>query len=243
MAGRMVENGWQESADAWIAEMGEHGDFGRRYVLDPIMLPRTLARSPKNALDVGCGEGRFCRMLKLHGINIVGIDPTFALIAAARARDRNGGYLGAAAEHLPFRNEAFDLVISYLSLVDVGGIEAAIPEMARVLKPGGALLIANLNSFNTADAGQGWVKDSAGQRLHYPIDNYLQERSIWTRYRGIHVRNHHRPLSTYIRALLKTGLHLAYFDEPSPTAHAPTSKAASYRRVPWFLVMEWMKTA
>ena len=59
-----MDNGWQSSANAWVADMGESGDFGRRYVLDPVMLPRALARSPKNALDVGCGEGRFCRMLK-----------------------------------------------------------------------------------------------------------------------------------------------------------------------------------
>jgi SAM-dependent methyltransferase len=59
-----MNNCWQASADAWIADMGEFGDFGRRYVLDPVMLPRALLRSPKKALDVGCGEGRFCRMLK-----------------------------------------------------------------------------------------------------------------------------------------------------------------------------------
>jgi hypothetical protein len=48
-----MDNCWQASADAWIAKIGEHGDFGRRYVLDPIMLPRALAPSPKKALDVG----------------------------------------------------------------------------------------------------------------------------------------------------------------------------------------------
>ena len=41
-----MDNGWQDSAGAWVAEMGESGDFGRRYVLDPVMLPRAVARSP-----------------------------------------------------------------------------------------------------------------------------------------------------------------------------------------------------
>lgn len=89
--------------------MGEHGDFGRRYVLDPIMLPRALTLSPKNALDVGCGEGRFCRMLRMHGVDVTGLDPTPALIAAARARDAESAYLEGLAEHLPFGDEAFDL--------------------------------------------------------------------------------------------------------------------------------------
>jgi len=236
-----MENCWQASADAWIADMGEHGDFGRRYVLDPVMLPRALSRSPKRALDIGCGEGRFCRMLQPHGVEITGIDPTPALIAAARARDRECTYLEAAAERLPFDDNAFDVVISYLSLIDIPDMHAAISEMARVLSPGGAVLIANLNSFNTAC--NGWVKGDAGEHLYFPIDNYLQERSIWIEYRGIRVMNHHRPMSTYMRAILDAGLRMTYFDEPAPRPGAPEPKATTYRRVPCFHVMEWMKPA
>jgi SAM-dependent methyltransferase len=238
-----MDNGWQLSSDAWIADMGEQGDFGRRYVLDPLMLLRALAREPRKALDVGCGEGRFCRMLKKHRIDVTGVDPTPGLLEAASARDAEGTYLEATAERLPFADKAFDLVVSYLSLIDIPDIGAAIQEMARVLAPGGALLIANLNSFNTACCDTGWIKDSAGRRLFYPIDNYLEERSMWTEYRGIRVRNHHRPLSTYMSTLLGAGLRLSYFDEPSPGTDAMPKKAASYRRVPWFLVMEWVKPA
>ena len=236
-------NGWEASAGAWIADMGEHGDFGRRYVLDPVMLPRALARSPKQALDVGCGEGRFCRMLKRNGVDATGIDPASTLVARARACNADGAYLEAPAEQLPFGDETFDLVVSYLSLIDISNIHAAIPEMARVLKPGGALLIANLNSFNSACADTGWVKTGAGERLHYPVDNYLQERAMWIGYRGIRILNHHRPLSTYLQALLAAGLRLTYFDEPAPAADAPPERAANYRRAPWFLVMEWLKPA
>ena len=240
-----MDNGWEESAAGWIADMGDAGDFGRRYVLDPVMLPLAIARAPRQVLDVGCGEGRFCRMLKQgpEAIPVTGIDPTAALISAARARDADGAYVQAGGESLPFCDESFDLVVSYLSLIDIPDIDAAIPEMARVLKPGGALLIANLNSFNTAGGEKGWVKDRDGRRLHYPIDNYLEERSMWLAYRGIRIRNHHRPLSTYFRALLAAGLHLSYFDEPAPSAETPASKARAYCRAPWFLVMEWVKPA
>lgn len=234
-----MDNWWQASAEAWIADMGEYGDFGRRYVLDPVMLPRALSRSPRNALDIGCGEGRFCRMLKPHGIPVTGIDPTPALLAAAQARDPDGTYVDGAAERLPFEDNAFDLVVSYLSLIDIPDLQAAISEMARVLNPGGTVLIANLNSFNTA--GNGWVKRNGGEHRYFPIDDYLQERPIWMEYRGIRVVNHHRPMSTYMGALLKAGLRLTYFDEPAPSSQAPEPKATDYRRVPWFHVMEWMK--
>jgi SAM-dependent methyltransferase len=236
-----MDNGWQASANAWITDIGEHGDFGRRYVLDPVMLQRALVRAPKAALDVGCGEGRFCRMLKQHGIEVTGVDPTHELIEAARARDTDSVYLDGSAERLPFSNNTFDLVVSYLSLIDIPNIEEAIQEMARVLVPGGALLIANLNAFNTACVDTGWIKDSAGRRLYYPIDRYLEERSMWVAYRGIRIRNHHRPMSTYMRILLDARLRLSYFNEPLPSDDAPFEKAENYRRVPWFLVMEWIK--
>jgi SAM-dependent methyltransferase len=238
-----MDNGWRASAQAWIADMGEHGDFGRRYVLDPIMLPRALARSPKNALDVGCGEGRFCRMLKQHAVEVTGIDPTPNLIAAARRRDAAGIYIEAPAEELPFADKSFDLVVSYLALIDIPDLQAGIREMARVLKPHGALLIANLNSFNTACVSSGWVKDEFGKHLFYPVDNYLEERTAWIEYRGIRVLNHHRPLNTYMSTLLAAGLRLDYFEEPAPVPDAPEPKANIYRRVPWFLVMEWFKPA
>lgn len=238
-----MDNGWETSAPAWIADMGEHGDFGRRYVLDPVMLPRALAHAPVRALDVGCGEGRFCRLLKARGVDVVGLDPTPALIGAARSRDPGGMYIEAAAERIPFGEQAFDLVVSYLSLIDIVDVGAAISEMARVLKPGGVLLIANLNSFNTACADHGWIKDGNGRRLHYPIDNYLQERSMWIEYRGIRIVNYHRPFGAYVRPLVGAGLILSFFDEPEPAADAPRARAAAYRRVPWFLVMEWCKPA
>lgn len=82
-----MDNGWDASAAAWIADMGESGDFSRAYVLDAPMLARVEASGARTALDVGCGEGRFCRMLRARGIAATGVEPAAALLAAARARD------------------------------------------------------------------------------------------------------------------------------------------------------------
>jgi hypothetical protein len=64
-----MTNGWPESAAAWITDMGERRDFGREFMLDAPMLARTRGRGLASALDVGCGEGRSCRMLKACGTN------------------------------------------------------------------------------------------------------------------------------------------------------------------------------
>jgi SAM-dependent methyltransferase len=233
-------NGWDESAEAWIAAQGEEGDWSRRYVLDPAMVARIAGRGFANALDVGCGEGRFCRIMLEHGIATTGVDPTTRLIEAARISDPQGRYEIGVAEDLAFPDGGFDLVVSYLALIDIPDFRAAIMEMARVLRPGGSLLIANLTSFSTAGPVGGWVRDAEGRRSHFPIDNYLREQVQQVAWAGIAVENWHRPLSAYMQALLGAGLDLRFFDEPEPVGADP-ERSAVYRRVPWCFVMEWQK--
>jgi SAM-dependent methyltransferase len=235
-----MNNGWDESARAWIALMGEQGDWGRQHVLDPIMLERVSARRFQCALDVGCGEGWFCRMLKARQIPSVGIDPTPDLIAHAKKLDPSGGYYLARAELLPFPNASFDLVISYLTLIDIADFRKAVTEMARVLARDGTLLVANLNSFITS-CPTGWVRDQDGRYLYYPVNRYLDEFPEWIEGNGIRIENWHRPLASYMREFLDHGLVLTFFDEPVPVSGEP-ARQARYRRAPWFLVMEWSRT-
>lgn len=233
-----MSDGWRESAAAWIADIDNRSDFSREFVLDAPMMERVRGRGFERALDVGCGEGRFCRMMQEAGLRTVGIDPTDALIAQARLRDPQGDYRIGRAEKLDFPDDAFDLVVSYLTLIDIPDAAAAIAEMTRALRPGGTLLIANLTGFSTASA-TGWSQDANGQ-LRFCIDGYLEERAAWVEWRGVRVRNWHRPLSAYMRLLLAQGLILRAFDEPSPGG-GPPDVADRYRRVPWLMTMEWEK--
>lgn len=224
-----MSNGWDKSAAAWIADMGDDGDFGRQFVLDGPMLARVAGRGFRKALDIGCGEGQFCRMLAARGIATTGIDPATALIAAAIERHPDGAYRIGYGEALDFPDASFDLVVSYLSLIDIPDLAAAIAEMARVLAPGGTLLIANLNGYNTVQSGA-------------PGQAYLDEWPAWEVWRGMRVQNWHRPLARYMTLLLSAGLHLRHFDEPGPTGGDP-AKAARFRMLPNFHIMEWQKPA
>jgi SAM-dependent methyltransferase len=235
-----MSGGWRESAGAWIASLGDEGDFTRRYVTDPAMVARIEGRAFRAALDVGCGEGRFCRILREHGIAATGVDPTPRLIDEAVRRDPSGDYRIGRAEALEFPDAGFDLVVSYLTLIDVAGLEEAVSEMARVLAPGGTLLIANLASFSTAGAESGWVAAADGTRLHFAVDRYLEERAIEVEWEGIRVVNWHRPLSTYLGLLLEQGLRLVHFAEPRASG-ANAEEVTDYERVPWAYVMEWRK--
>jgi 2-polyprenyl-3-methyl-5-hydroxy-6-metoxy-1,4-benzoquinol methylase len=235
---RSRSNGWTESAEAWISEI-ERGDFNREFILDRPMMERIHAQKFTIALDVGCGEGRFCRMLRSCDIRAVGIDPTEALIGHARQSDPSGDYMLGRAEELAFANGTFDLVVCYLTLVNVADISKALEEITRVLRPRGTLLIANLNSFVTAAFPRGWVEAPDGTH-RFCIDRYSDAHAEWVSWSGIRVLNWHRPLETYMSLLLEQGLQLTFFSEPLPIDGDPARCELS-RRVPYFLVMEWQK--
>jgi SAM-dependent methyltransferase len=234
-----MSNGWDASAAAWIAAVGESGDWSRQHVLDPALLDRVAQRGYRRALDVGCGEGRMCRMLRARAIPTVGIDPTAALLERARALDPSGDYRAAGAEAMPFADGEFDLVLSCLTLIDIPDFRQAFREMVRVLEPGGTLLIANLTSF-TSTSANGSVRDADGRFLYFPVDRYLDEFPMWVDWKGIRIENWHRPLSAYMSELLRQGLRLVHFDEPAPIG-GDAEAAANYCRAPWLLVMEWQK--
>ena len=237
----MASHHWNESAQPWV-EFVDGTDLNRDYVLDPAMLRLAGDVQGLEVLDVGCGEGRFCRMLDERGARTTGVDPTEKLLDVARERHSGGRYLDAGAELLPFEDASFDLVISYVTLCDVADYRAAISEMARVVRPGGRILYANLGPASSTSIN-GWTRDDSGSALFLPLDNYTFEWGAVVGWRGISVVNYHRPLCDYIQAFLEQGLRLTAFEEPIPTpkAIAANPRLAEYLRVRFFVVMEWAK--
>lgn len=236
-----ADGGWAASARAYIALI-DRGDPNRELLLDPVMLGLCGEVSGLTVLDLGCGEGRFCRMLAEREASTIGIDPTSELVREARRRgDERAGWVMGTGEKLPFREEAFDLVVSYVTLVDIVDYVGAIQESARVLKHRGSLVVANLG-FVTASSG--WLRDEQGNRLYHRVDRYAEEWAQVYEWAGMKIVNWHRPLSAYMSAYLSSGLILQEFLEPVPEdeslRHHPDFE--DWFRVPLFNVMKWRKS-
>lgn len=89
-------------------------------------------------LDLGSGTGRNLPLFPAD-VRAVGVDPCAASLARARRRSPRALVVVARAEALPFRDGAFQTVVSGLVLCSVTDPARAAAEMRRVLAPGGSV--------------------------------------------------------------------------------------------------------
>lgn len=235
-------SGWTTSAQAWIKRIDTF-DLARQVLLDKPMTRMCEPLQGRKVLDIGCGEGRFCRMLTKGGATTIGLDPTEALLTVAKERDPNGVYVSGSGEDPPFDDASFDVAVFYLTLIDIPDFRKSIAEATRVLKPGGHIVVGNIASHATSPTG--WVKDDNGKKLYYPIDYYSDERSMEVAWAGIKVINYHRPLSAYMKAFLDCNLILREYLEPLPTEEEVKENPdlEHEHRVPYLVAMLWEKPA
>lgn len=107
-------------------------------------------------LEVGCGAGTYVRLLGKRGHDVVGLDYSLPTLARATAADpsRLGRYIAGEGYRLPFGPATFESVVCigvFQSLQEPG---QALAEMARVLRPGGVLLVETLNPWNPLAAAR-----------------------------------------------------------------------------------------
>jgi len=118
------------------------GDFGRKVLRREAHYLRNELRGRKMILDIGCGIGSFEEMLP--ELNITGLDSSEEMLEEARRRSDKKFVLGDA-EDLDFPDRSFDAVFMVTTLEFVENYEKAIDEVARVLVPGGKLVVMTLN--------------------------------------------------------------------------------------------------
>lgn len=98
----------------------------------------------ERVLDIGSGAGHALRLAAavVGPANVFGVDPTAALASTAEKRVPGAKVAVAVAEDLPFNDDTIDVVWSIASFHHWEDPEAGLREVARVLAPGGRVLVA-----------------------------------------------------------------------------------------------------
>ncbi len=103
-------------------------------------------------LDIGCGDGALVRAFAALGATAVGVDPEPAMLSAARKLAEEAHvpatFLQGRAESLPFPDASFDVATAMTVLCFIPDAKAAVRAMARVVRPGGRLVLGELGRWS-----------------------------------------------------------------------------------------------
>jgi ubiquinone/menaquinone biosynthesis methyltransferase len=160
-------------------------------------------RPGERALDLAAGTGDIAFAVAARGARTIALDITHRMLQLAHLRQGFGGQDGGQARapghvelitgdmtSLPFRSASFDLVTTGYGLRNVPDLNAAIDEIARVLKPGGRLLSLDFNRPENVLVRSAYlayltvVGSTLGWLLHRDPDTYRYIPASIRRYPG-----------------------------------------------------------
>jgi len=184
-----------------------------------------------DVLDAGAAAGEHSAWLVAHGARVTALDASAAMVELARARlgDTATVLHADLARPLPLADASFDLVLSSLTLHYLRDWLPTLQELARVLRPGGRLVVSTHHPALTDD----------------PDADYHAVRLVEEGWKGfadgaVPMRFYHRPLERIVGDVLAAGFVLRALREPRPSAEADArdpAVAAKLRTRPWFLVL------
>lgn len=207
-------------------------DVCRDYYNNPAFLRFVGGLKGKTVLDAGCGEGYNTRLLAKLGARVTGVDISSKMIEFALEEEQNRTlgicYEVASFSDLSlFEDESFDVVVSFMALMDCPNYEGAVKEVLRVLRPGGELVFSVTHPcFMTR--GFGWIEDEQGS-IKLTVSDYFNSEP-WVENWGFSdipdpeqatqfaVPVFPKTFSEYLNVLVRTGFILNAIEEPRAPA-------------------------
>ncbi|MEV0620529.1 class I SAM-dependent methyltransferase [Nonomuraea sp. NPDC050404] len=188
---------------------------------EPIVAEILDGLPPGVALDAGCGTGRVAANLAGRGHRVLGVDSSPDMLARARERVPEGDFRLGDLTRLPVPDDTADLIVCSLALTHVPDLDPVIAEFARVLRPGGHVVISDIHPTGVARGVVPPVRLPDG--------------------RPGRVATYCHPIGDYVRAALKAGLQVRRCEEPTmpPPAAGPQKEPGElgpWQLWPWVLV-------
>jgi ubiquinone/menaquinone biosynthesis C-methylase UbiE len=199
---------------AWAESYDEPGNV--TIALEEDVVHSLLAQLPERSqvLDAACGTGRHTAFLAARGHAVIGVDASPEMLERARAKVPGARFLHGELDRLPLDDRSVDAAVCALALSHSRDIRPAVAELARVLRPGGRLVVSNPHPLATGLLGwRATVSDAAGRIAVIPEYPHSHAEYIDAfRAAGLEVRRCVEPLLSAEQAAAeaKTGLTEAF---------------------------------
>ena len=168
---------------------------------------RDVARiAPALVLDAGCGTGRLTPLLRDAGLRSIGVDPSPGMLAIARTRFPESRFEVGGLTALPVADAAVDGVLAWYSIIHTptARLGPVVAELARVLRPGGPVLLGFQAGTGTRLIERGYGTEATitavlhdpqvvADRLEaggFAVDEVLRRAAVGERYDQGFVRAH-----------------------------------------------------
>jgi ubiquinone/menaquinone biosynthesis C-methylase UbiE len=129
------------------------------------LAPMLTELAGKRFADLSCGAGRWLAFARSRGASVIGTDLCFEMLVRARGFDR----ALADTRRLPLRDACADVALCALSLGHMAPIEITVSEIARIVAPGGSLLITD---FHPGAVVRGWKRTFRSNGQTYEIETH-----------------------------------------------------------------------
>lgn len=173
---------------------------------EPVMHRLLASLAPGLVLDAACGTGRHSAYLAGRGHRVIGADLSSEMLERARRKVPGARFLEASLTALPLAEESVDAAVCALALVHLPDVSPALGELARVVRPGGRVIVSDVHPFLVLLGWQAQFRAANGE----------------TGFMRIHP---HLP-SEYSQAGAAAGLRVRACHEPRLTAEAAATVAA-----------------
>jgi ubiquinone/menaquinone biosynthesis C-methylase UbiE len=147
-ADQLGEGAWtrpitaEEGYRAWARRYDQPGN-GLIDLEQPVVRTILDGLPPGLALDAACGTGRHAQHLVSLGYSMIGVDSSPEMLAVAKAKLPGAEFRAGDLRHLPVPDQHVDVVVCALALEHVPDLAPVLAEFARVLRPGGHLVISD----------------------------------------------------------------------------------------------------
>jgi ubiquinone/menaquinone biosynthesis C-methylase UbiE len=244
---------WSDVAEWYDRLVGEAGSEYHREVVLPGVLRLLNPQPGQRIVDVACGQGVLCRMLRERGVEVTGIDAAEPLIRAARERGpQDIRYEVADAREPTFLPaSSFDVAACVLAIQNIHPIQPLCEGVARALKPNGRFVIVMMHPAFRGPKETSWGWDESKKVQYRRVERYLLPRKSPIiahpgKTQDVYTWTFHKPIESYVKALRNASLLIDALEEwPShktstsgPRAHAEN---VARKEIPMFLALRTVR--